>query len=120
MVNYHAILLEPLAVMPIPAELKRIRIPFLVATFFENSTYQLLRQTWVDDSEDFFIQFTYINIQSACRLIASPARNHIAASLIYVLEGNLTVRANESGNPLARMKGNFLCYRPLKTARTAI
>lgn len=117
MVNYHAILPEPLAAMPIPAELKRFRIPFLVATFFENSTCQLLRQTWVDDSEDFFIQFTYINIRSACRLIASPARSHIAASLIYVLEGNLTVREKESGNPLPRMKGDFYLRR-LQTSKS--
>lgn len=107
MVYYQSILSDPLVAKPLPAEMKRFRIPFLVGSFFENSTCQLLRQTWVNDSEDFYIQFTYINILSACSLVAAPARDHIVASLIYILEGNLYVREKASSKQLPRMKGDF-------------
>ena len=118
MLNYHAILPEPLTAMALPAEMKSFRIPFLISSYFENSVCQLLKQTWIDDSDDFFIQFTYINIRSACSLITSPARNHIAASLIYILEGNLSIRENESGSALPRIQGDFY-LRSIETRKSS-
>lgn len=111
MVDYHAILPEPLAAMPVPAELKRFRMPFLEPSFLENTTCSILRQTWADRLEDFYIQFTRFDIRSVCNIHASPARDHIAANLIYILQGNIAVREHDTDRPLARPEGAFYLRR---------
>lgn len=111
MVDYHILLPEALHSLPVPSELKRFRIPFLEPTFLQNALCSILRQTWADKSADFYIQFTHIKVRSACSLLATPARDHIAASLIYILEGNMAAREKDSGIPLPRMESAFYLRR---------
>ncbi len=97
--------------MPVPAEMEHFLIQHLTADYFENTVCQLLRQTWADPKANFYLQFTHIQILSVCSIIASPAREHLSATLIYILEGNLAIREHETERPLPRKEGDFYLRR---------